>query len=65
MVVQRVKGQFDMAEEEVVKSIGTNPTSHIIQEDRLGKDRHGMKHGYKGKKRRYESISTSSSRRTR
>jgi len=57
LVVQREKGQFDIAEEEVVKSIGTNPDIVIsISNDRLGKDRYGMKHGYKGKKRRYESI---------
>jgi hypothetical protein len=57
LVVQREKGQFDLAEEEVVKSIATNPDIVIsISCDRLGKDRYGMKHGYKGKKRRYESI---------
>lgn len=57
MLVQREKGQFDIAEEEVVKSIGTIPDIVIsISHDRLGRDRHGLKHGYKGKKRRYESI---------
>jgi len=57
LVIQREKGQFDLAEEEVVKSIGTVPDVVIsISHDRLGKDRHGLKHGYRGKKRRYESI---------
>jgi aminopeptidase len=57
LLVQREKGQFDLAEEEVVKSIGTAPDVVIsISHDRLGKDSHGLKHGYKGKKRRYESM---------
>ena len=57
LLIQREKGQFDLAEEEVVKSIGTVPDVVIsISSDRLGKDRYGLKHGYKGKKRRYESV---------
>ena len=57
LIVQREKGQFDLAEEEVVKSIGTNPDIVIsISFDRLGKDQFGMKHGYPGKKRKYESV---------
>ena len=57
MLVQREKGQFDLAEDEVVKSIGTIPDVVIsISSDRLGKDRYGLRHGYKGKKRRYESV---------
>jgi leucyl aminopeptidase (aminopeptidase T) len=56
LMFQREKGQFDFAEEEVVKAIAANPEIGLsISKDRLGKDRHGLKHGYKGK-RRYDHI---------
>ena len=57
LLVQKEKGQFDFAEVEVVTSIETVPDVVIsISHDRLGKDKYGLKHGYKGKKRRYESM---------
>jgi len=57
LIVQREKGQFDFAEPEVVKSIETVPDIVIsISHDRLGKDRYGMKHGYKGRKRKYDHV---------
>lgn len=56
LMFQREKGQFDFAEEEVVKAIATNPEIGLsISKDRLGKDRNGLKNGYKGK-RRYDHI---------
>ncbi|MCU0852212.1 MAG: aminopeptidase [Thermoplasmata archaeon] len=56
LMFQREKGQFDFAEEEVVKALATNPEIGLsISKDRLGKDRHGLKHGYMGK-RRYDHI---------
>ena len=56
LMFQREKGQFDFAEEEVVKALATNPDIGLsISKDRLGKDRYGLKHGYKGK-RRYDHI---------
>lgn len=56
LIFQREKGQFDFAEEEVVKALATNPEIGLsISKDRLGKDRYGLKHGYKGK-RRYDHI---------
>lgn len=56
LMFQREKGQFDFAEEEVVKALATNPDIGLsISKDRLGKDRFGLKQGYKGK-RRYDHI---------
>jgi leucyl aminopeptidase (aminopeptidase T) len=58
LVFQRTKGQFDFAEEEVIKSISANPEVILsISKDKLGRDRYGMKHGYVGK-RRYDHIFT-------
>jgi len=58
LVFQRTKGQFDFAEEEVIKAISANPEIILsISKDKLGKDRYGMKHGYVGK-RRYDHIFT-------
>ena len=56
LLFQREKGQFDFAEEEVVKAMSAGPQVLIsMSNDRLGKDRWGMKNGYKGK-RRYDHI---------
>jgi hypothetical protein len=56
MIFQRPKTQFDFAEEEVIKAIASMPDIVIsISWDRLGKDRYGLRHGYKGK-RRYDHI---------
>jgi len=56
MMVQRTKGPFDPAEEEVLKALASNPDVFIsISEERFGKDQWGLKHGYKGK-RRYDHI---------
>ena len=56
LMVQRTKGQFDFAEEEVIKAIASGPDIVVsMSADRLGKDRYGMKHGYKGK-RKYDHI---------
>lgn len=56
LMFQREKGQFDFAEEEVVKAMTAEPDALIsMSEERLGKDRWGMKNGYKGK-RRYDHI---------
>jgi leucyl aminopeptidase (aminopeptidase T) len=58
LVFQRTKGQFDFAEEEVVKAISANPEIVLsISKDKLGRDRYGMKHGYVGK-RKYDHIFT-------
>jgi len=52
MMVQRIKGQFDNCEEEIIKGMGAGPDVIIsISDDRLGKDQYGLKHGYKGKRR--------------
>ena len=57
LIFQNEKGQFDFAEESVIKAIGSAPNIVIsISNDRLGKDRFGLKHGYKGKKERYDHI---------
>ena len=58
LIFQKTKGQFDFAEEEVIKAISSSPEIVLsISQDRLGKDRFGMKHGYKGK-HRYDHIFT-------
>ncbi len=56
LMFQRVKGQFDFAEEEVIKAMSAGPKVVIsMSKDKLGKDRFGMRKGYKGK-RRYDHI---------
>jgi aminopeptidase len=56
LMFQREKGQFDLAEEEVVKAMSAQPQVLIsMSRDRLGKDRWGMRNGYNGK-RRYDHI---------
>ncbi len=56
LVFQREKGQFDLAEEEVIKALAAEPEIALsISSDRLGKDKWGLKNGYKGK-RRYDHI---------
>lgn len=56
LMFQRTKGQFDFAEEEVVKAIASGPDIVIsMSADRLGKDRYGMRQGYKGK-RKYDHV---------
>jgi leucyl aminopeptidase (aminopeptidase T) len=55
LMFQQEKGQFDFAEEGLIKAMAAEPDVVIsISSDRLGKDRFGMKHGYKGAKRRYD-----------
>jgi len=57
LMVQREKGQFDFAEEEVMKAMAADPPVVIsISQDRLGKDRFGLTDGYKGRKRRYDNY---------
>lgn len=57
LIVQKQKGQFDFAEEEVMKAMTANPPVVVsISHDRLGKDRFGLTNGYKGKKRRYDNY---------
>jgi len=58
LMFQKAKGQFDFAEEEVVKAIAAAPDICLsISSDRLGKDQYGLKHGYRGKgKKMYDSI---------
>ena len=56
LAFQGEKGQFDYTEEEIVKALSTEPEIVLsISKDRLGLDRHGLKHGYKGK-RRYDNL---------
>ena len=56
LLFQKEKGQFDFLENEGVKAIEANPDVVIsVSKDRLGKDRYGMMHGYKGR-RRYNHI---------
>lgn len=55
LMFQEEKGQFDFAEEEVIKAMTADPQVVIsISADRLGKDRHGLAKGYAGRKRRYD-----------
>ena len=57
LMFQREKRRFDNAEEEVIKAIGSVPDVTIsISADRLGKDKYGLKKGYKGRKRKYDHI---------
>ncbi|HUV61820.1 MAG TPA: aminopeptidase [Thermoplasmata archaeon] len=56
LAFQGEKGQFDYTEEEIVKALSAEPQIVLsISKDRLGMDRHGLKHGYKGK-RRYDNL---------
>jgi leucyl aminopeptidase (aminopeptidase T) len=56
LLFQREKGQFDLAEEEVIKALSSAPDIALsISQDKLGKDRWGLSHGYKGK-RTYDHI---------
>lgn len=56
LAFQKEKGQFDFAEEEVIKAMASNPQVVIsISKDRMGKDQFGMRTGYKGK-RRYDHV---------
>src|SRR4030042_1762588 len=56
LMFQREKGQFDTLETEGVKAMEASPDVIIsVSKDRVGKDRYGMKHGYRGK-RRYNHI---------
>jgi leucyl aminopeptidase (aminopeptidase T) len=56
LLFQRTKGQYDFAEEGVIKAMSSEPDILIsTSADRLGKDSLGMKRGYKGKgKTRYD-----------
>ncbi len=57
LMFQREKGQFDFADEAVIKAFGSAPDVVIsISSDRLGKDKFGLQHGYKGTKRRYDHV---------
>jgi aminopeptidase len=52
LVFQREKGQFDFAEEEVVKAMHAEPDALLsISTDRFGKDRVGLLKGYRGKRK--------------
>jgi aminopeptidase len=52
LMFQREKSQFDFAEEEVIKAMSAEPQVLIsMSKLKLGKDRWGMKKGYKGKRR--------------
>jgi aminopeptidase len=57
ILFQGEKKMLDFAEEAVIKAIGSEPNIVIsISHDRLGKDRFGLKHGYKHGKERYDHI---------
>lgn len=56
LAFQREKGQFDFAEEAIVKAMHAEPDAVLsISSDRFGKDRHGLKEGYPGK-RKYNDL---------
>ena len=56
LLFQREKGQFDLADDEVIKALASEPEIALsISADRLGKDSWGLKNGYRGK-RRYDHI---------
>ncbi|UCE45193.1 MAG: aminopeptidase [Methanobacteriota archaeon] len=56
LAFQGEKGQFDYTEEEIIKALAAEPEIVLsISKDRMGLDRYGLKHGYKGK-RRYDSL---------
>lgn len=57
LVFQTRKTQFDNAEDSVIKAIESQPDVAIsISDEKLGKDRWGLKKPYKGKKRSYSHI---------
>lgn len=57
LMFQPEKSQFDFAEEAVIHAISSGPDIILsISHDRLGKDRFGLKHGYRHGKRRYDHI---------
>jgi aminopeptidase len=57
LAFQRDKGQFDFAEEAVIQAISSEPDIVLsISHDRLGKDRFGLKHGYRHGRRRFDHI---------
>ena len=56
LAFQEEKGQFDYTEEEIIKALSAEPDIVLsISKDRMGLDRDGLKHSYKGK-RRYDSL---------
>ena len=56
LTFQVEKGQFDFAEEEVIKAMTAEPDIVLsISKDRMGLDRHGLKNGYQGR-RRYDNL---------
>jgi len=57
LVFQNRKTQFDLAEDAVIKAIESEPDVAIsISDEKLGKDRWGLKKPYKGAKRSYSHI---------
>jgi len=57
LMFQRRKTQFDLAEDAVIKAIESEPDIAIsISDEKLGKDRWGLKKKYKGTKRSYSHI---------
>lgn len=56
LAFQKEKGQFDYTEEEIMKALSAEPQVVLsISKDRMGMDRYGLKHGYRGK-RSYDSL---------
>ena len=57
LMFQKRKTQFDLAEDSVIKAIESEPDVAIsISDEKLGKDRWGLKKPYKGTKRSYSHI---------
>jgi len=57
LMFQKRKTQFDLAEDAVIKAIGSEPDVAIsISDEKLGKDRWGLKKPYKGTKRSYSHV---------
>ncbi len=57
LMFQKRKTQFDLAEDAVIKAIESAPDVAIsISDEKLGKDRWGLKKPYKGAKRSYSHI---------
>jgi aminopeptidase len=56
IMFQGEKGQFDFTDEGIIKALSSEPEIVLsISKDRFGKDRHGLRHGYKGK-RKYDDL---------
>ncbi|OGS42464.1 MAG: hypothetical protein A3K67_04205 [Euryarchaeota archaeon RBG_16_62_10] len=56
LMFQKEKGQFDFAEDAVIKSIESGPEVALsLSTEKLGKDRWGLKQPYRGK-RKYDHI---------